>query len=72
MEKTIETARTERHVVLCTVSDGKHYSRLYRIDGDELIASNYSHATHKTLKGAKRWALQTINKQYKGAEHETN
>ncbi len=59
-EETITTAKSERWVVLCTVSDGIHYSRLYRIDGDELIASNFSHAKHKTLKGAKRWALQTI------------
>jgi len=65
-EETITTAKSERWVVLCTVADGKHYSRLYRVDdGAELIASQYDHATHKTLKGAQAWAKKIMNKQYK-------
>jgi len=59
-EETITTAKSERYIVLCTISDGTYFSRLYRIDGDELVASNYSHAKHKTLKGAQAWAKKTI------------
>ncbi|RWT88910.1 hypothetical protein [Raoultella ornithinolytica] len=58
----IETARKNDYVIITDNQNsmGSWESRLYVEDGNEKIASHYICASHKTLNGAKRWALNKI------------